>query len=78
MELLRKGNKKNSIVVFGLNILQPIKIESICAELESLLEVHITPNDINDIYQLGKHTKCPLKVEFSTNWKQKEVLKKLL
>lgn len=72
--LKRKQNKKN-IVIFGLNKKQEdIQADNLCKDLKDLIDVELKSSDINDVYQLGKTNNCPIKIEFSTYLKKKEVL----
>ncbi|CAH1105643.1 unnamed protein product [Psylliodes chrysocephalus] len=76
IEILKQQNKKNSIVIFGLqNIQDNLNIQYICSHIKSLLDIDIKPSEINEFYTLGKEKNSPLKVNFVCSWRKTEILK---
>lgn len=75
IELLKRNQNKNNIVVFGLNkkrdLLTP---EVVCEDLKELLDVDLKNTDINNVYPLGKTESCPVKIEFISYYNKKKVL----
>ncbi|KAG5899001.1 hypothetical protein JTB14_001527 [Gonioctena quinquepunctata] len=43
-------------------------------DLNEILGVELREGDVGDIYPLGKSINCPIKIEFNSNLKKKEVL----
>ncbi|KAK9879993.1 hypothetical protein WA026_008506 [Henosepilachna vigintioctopunctata] len=66
-------NKKH-IIIFGLE--KPLEVSPafICEEIRRLLQVELKESDISDLYQLGKKNNSPIKVEFISYFKKKEVI----
>ncbi|KAK9873622.1 hypothetical protein WA026_023407, partial [Henosepilachna vigintioctopunctata] len=46
----------------------------ICEEIRRLLQVELKESDFSDLYQLGKKNNCPIKVEFISYFKKKDVI----
>lgn len=75
VEVLERNQKKNTILIFGLN--KPVEERSIslfCDEIGNLLDIQISEADIKDFYSLGKLPESPLKVELLTNHKKRLIL----
>ncbi|KAK9878091.1 hypothetical protein WA026_020733 [Henosepilachna vigintioctopunctata] len=68
----RNSNKKN-IIIFGLEKPFEVTPAFICKEIRRLLQVELKESDISDSNQLGKKKNCPIKVEFISYFKKKEV-----
>lgn len=78
VENLERVNKKNNIIVFGI----PSTKEAIAEghsleELNNILTTNIQQSDISDIYPLGRGPNSPLKVEFISFIKKKEIFKNI-
>lgn len=76
IEQLRRESVKNSIVIFGSEIVKKKStVEDICALINDLVEVDVKPSEINNFYTLGNNTNVPLKIDFANYWKKTEVLR---
>lgn len=75
IEQLKRYSKRNGIVISGLNVNEELEIQQICNEINALLGVDISPNQIDDFYRLGKGKKSPIKVILVNFWKKREILK---
>lgn len=76
VEYLKRGQIKKNIVIFGLNKKrEEIRAENLCQDLKELVGVDLEVSDFGDIYPLGKVDNCPIKIEFNSNLKKREVLK---
>ncbi|KAK9873699.1 hypothetical protein WA026_023860 [Henosepilachna vigintioctopunctata] len=69
-----KLEQKKNIIIFGLE--KPLEVSPafICEEIRRLLQVELKESDISDLYQLGKKNNSPIKVEFISYFKKKEVI----
>ncbi|KAG5894736.1 hypothetical protein JTB14_006155 [Gonioctena quinquepunctata] len=76
VELLKRVHDKRNILISGRNKKrEEITAENLCKELKDLLEhVDLKDNDFSDVYPLGESENCPLKLEFNTSPKEREVL----
>lgn len=74
VEYLERSLKKNSILIYGLDIEENYTINHICGKLSKLLEISISPQDINCFSSLNipKH---PIKLDLISNSKKKEIFK---
>lgn len=75
IETLRRQNRKNGIIVFGLEREKEISAVKISEKINLLLGVGVRPEDLDEFYYLGKENHSPLKITFVCNWKKAEVLK---
>lgn len=76
IENIKRENIKKNIVIFGLNKKrEEITAKNLCTDLNELLEVDLDINDFNDIYPLGKTDNCPIKIEFTSNLKKKNLMR---
>ncbi|KAL3273550.1 hypothetical protein HHI36_014986 [Cryptolaemus montrouzieri] len=74
---LEKNAKKNSLIVLGLNKKPTeVTVNSVRESILTLVEVNIAEEQITDLYHLGKTVNCPVKVEFGSYLKKKEILSK--
>lgn len=69
-EKLKRANKKNAIVIFGINNDDELCMEFICSKLKDLLQVEVLPEHISDFYPLGNEKTSPLKIVFVHSWKK--------
>lgn len=77
VEELERQNRKNNIIVFGVEREEPnLNVDSVIQQLNNVLDINVTLNDLNNIYPIGKNRNAPLKVEFTSFLKKREVLKK--
>ncbi|KAK9873648.1 hypothetical protein WA026_023512 [Henosepilachna vigintioctopunctata] len=72
--LLIESLTKKNIIIFGLEKPFEVTPAFICEEIRRLLQVELKESDISDLYQLGKKNNCPIKVEFISYLKKKEVI----
>ncbi|CAH1106218.1 unnamed protein product [Psylliodes chrysocephalus] len=70
---LERKIRKNNIIIFGLNINENNIVRETIEKLNQLLELNFSLSDINNIYQLGKHEKAPIIVEFISYLKKIEI-----
>ncbi|KAG5867091.1 hypothetical protein JTB14_007101 [Gonioctena quinquepunctata] len=76
LEYLKRAQNKKNIVVFGLKKKrEEVVAEILCEDLRDLLGVNLDTKDFVDVYPLGKSDVCPIKIEFVSNIKKREVLK---
>lgn len=76
IEILERKQKRNNIVIFGLN-LNPAEnlFDSVRQRLNKLLQVSLEPSDIINIYYLGNPgEKIPLKIELASYFKKQSIL----
>lgn len=74
LELVERNNKKNSILIYGLELGENNTIVNLCEKLTNLLEINLLPSDINDFYCLNVPKK-PIKLDFISNLKKREVFR---
>ncbi|KAG5874150.1 hypothetical protein JTB14_029460 [Gonioctena quinquepunctata] len=75
VENLKRIQNKKNIIIFGLKKKrEEITAENLCRDLNEILGVELREGDVGDIYPLGKSINCPIKIEFNSNLKKKEVL----
>lgn len=72
IEYLERGLKRNSILVYGLDLNENLTAEIICEKLSHLLEINVIPEDINDFYTLNIPNK-PLKLDLISNLTKKSI-----
>lgn len=76
IEYIKRSQKKKNILIFGLNKKkEEVTAGNLCEDLKNLLSVDLKESDFSDVYPLGKSESCPIKVEFNSHFKKKEVLK---
>lgn len=73
VEFLEREIKKNSILIYGLELEENNTIQNICENLSQLLETDISPAHVKDCYWLSSIPKKPVKLEFVSNLTKKEV-----
>lgn len=75
IEELERQNRQNNIVIFGLETSEEeINGKQICQDLKRLIHTDVIESDINNCYRLGKSVECPIKVEFVSYLKKKQIL----
>lgn len=80
IKYLEKANKKNNIIIFGLEVTNerlplPQLASFVCEKLKEFLHIQIGISDINNVYLIGKNqTKRPVIIEFISRIKKYEVL----
>ncbi|CAB3236823.1 unnamed protein product [Arctia plantaginis] len=80
IKLMEDHKRKNNIIFFGMQEEQNNKspIDSITKLLEKYMNIHINPQEINNVYRLGAkqdNKPRPILVTFTTNWRKNEILK---
>lgn len=73
--LLERKIRRNNIVVFGLKVDESKVAEDTLQKLNSLLDLQLTINDINNIYKIGKSCNAPVVVEFVSFYKKLEIFR---
>ncbi|CAG9759560.1 unnamed protein product [Ceutorhynchus assimilis] len=63
---LERSQRKNNIVLFGLNSSKENLLDHTLNTLNKYLETNITNTDINNIYQIGKSATQPIVIQFVT------------
>lgn len=79
IEELEKANRKNNLVIFGLNNIihsEKITTETIISNLNELLGLNLLETDLNNIYTLGKSKQSPIKLELVSYLKKLEILRR--
>lgn len=75
IENLETRDKKNNIIVFGINKPEDtLSPQYICQKLNHLLDIDLTELDLNNAYPLGNSENSPIKVEFVRYLKKDTVL----
>lgn len=76
--LLQKNERKNNIVIHGLNPeSEGINIEDhVRRVIVGRMNLQLNETDLSDVYRLGKGEKGPVIVEFRSKAKRTEILKK--
>lgn len=74
VEVLERRSKENAILVFGLEK-KHIPLNTVCEQLGGLLGIEINRPDINSYYWFNNARNNPVKIDFISNLKKKEVLK---
>lgn len=64
LEKTERLQKKNNIIIFGLEANSKLTSKYICTELNRLLSTRVETSEINDYYKLGDLPNSPIKVEF--------------
>lgn len=72
LEFLERDQKKNNILVYGLELAEDFTVDDVCEILSQSLEVSISHFDINDLYILSI-PKNPIKIELISNLKKREI-----
>lgn len=76
VEFLKRAQNKKNILIFGLKKKrEEVTAGNLCKDLRDLLGVELKDSDFGDIHPLGKSENCPIKIEFNSNPKKREVLK---
>lgn len=65
---------KNNIIVTGLPVEAGELVETTISQLNSLLNINLTIDNINDLYKLGKKSNSPIKIEFVSYIVKKKVI----
>lgn len=66
---------KNNIIVSGLVVDDADLLNSCISRINELLEINLSPNNINNIYKLGRDQHSPIKIEFTSYLTKNLVLK---
>ncbi|KAK9872703.1 hypothetical protein WA026_018837 [Henosepilachna vigintioctopunctata] len=74
LEKIDRNSNKKVIIIFGLEKPSEVTPAFICEEIRRLLQVELKESDFSDLYQLGKKNNCPIKVEFISYFKKKDVI----
>lgn len=77
IEYLHNKNRKNNVVIVGLEIRGDL-LENTIQQISDLVDVEITAKDVNNIYRIGRNEeqlKKPILLEFVTQIKKQEVLR---
>lgn len=61
---LERKVRKNNIVIFGLSVDGNKLVEDTLTKINTLLGIDLVPNDINNIYKIGRSQNPPLIIEF--------------
>lgn len=75
IKILETKNKKNNIVLFGLENSEKISPQFICQQLKRHLDVDVIEADINNLYLSGNSQNGPVVVEFLSYIKKNSVMK---
>lgn len=72
VEYLERDIKRNSILIYGLDLEEDYTIDHVCTKIGNILEIQLSSLDINDftILNIPKH---PLKINLISNTKKKEI-----
>lgn len=74
-EFLERNSRRNNIVVFGLGGQSvDLTVDHIRDRLCDLVGIEIQRVDINNFYRLGKNLNSPIKIEFTSYLKKKELI----
>lgn len=73
MELSKRSQNKNNIILFGLKKKNDEIL--VCKELTRLLDIRLEESDINDFFPLGRTENCPIKVELISYLKKRLIFK---
>lgn len=74
VEYMERDIKKNSILIYGLDLEEDYTVDHVCTKLRNILEIPLSSLDIND-YSILNIPKHPLKINFITNIKKREIFK---
>lgn len=74
LEKLSRKEKKNNVIIFGLQISEELTPNTVCQKINELLDVDIKEADLNDTYKLGKNPSSPIKVELISYLTKKYIL----
>lgn len=72
VEILEREIKKNSVLIYGLEVQENNTSQTVCDKLCQLLEIDISPADIKECYWLSIPKK-PLKLDLVSNHKKREI-----
>lgn len=75
VESAEQKNRRNNLVIFGLR--KPPAgnlLDYIGEQIHQLLGVTVAESDVNDYYTLGNSDISPIKIEFLSNLKKKQIL----
>lgn len=74
VETAERNSRRNNLIIFGLT--KPSAgdpLDYIREKIHLLLGITVTESDINDYYTLGKSDNSPIKIEFLSNLKKREI-----
>lgn len=74
IEFIERNLKKNTLLIYGLELEDDYTIEDVCENLGQLLEITISREDINDCIQLNIPNN-PIKLELISFLKKREIFK---
>lgn len=72
---LERKVRKNNVIIFGLEVKDSELALDTLLQINKLLGLNITINDVNNIYKIGKSDKPPIIIEFLSFYKKLEVFK---
>lgn len=78
IEQIEKKQKKNNVVIFGLetnNYSVPELVKLVLSLFKERLNISVDERDLNNVYALGRSHKKPIAVEFISFLKKIEILK---
>lgn len=82
IEYLKRDNKKNNIIIFGVDEIEKTTselIDKIKKTFKSNMNIEIEENAINNIYRLGKKSiegkPRPISCSFVNGWKKNEIMR---
>ncbi|KAJ8935638.1 hypothetical protein NQ318_015615 [Aromia moschata] len=73
LENIERTQRKNNIIIFGMQNVQQVTPEIICDELKKEIDINLNISDFNNVYPLGKQENSPLKIEFLSYLKKTTV-----
>lgn len=74
VELLDRKSRTNNLLVFGLENPTEITPDNICKEIKKLLGIDLSVAEVNNVYPLGRSSKCPIKIELISQLKKTLIL----
>ncbi|KAG5891154.1 hypothetical protein JTB14_005489 [Gonioctena quinquepunctata] len=76
VENLERSTKNNIMIIFGSELQKQQYFTFICEYLNNILNIEITPRDVNSSYGLGKNTSNPFELKLISHLKKREILRK--
>lgn len=73
--ILERKVRRNNIIIFGLDVDYSSLAVSVLTQINLLLDLRLTTNDLNDVYKIGRSEKPPIVVEFLSSYKKAEIFK---
>lgn len=67
--------RKNNIMVFGLNLGNENLLQNTIGKLNSLLGINLTPNNINNLFPVGREQKRGVLIQLTTYLKKQEIFR---